>query len=58
MTQHGLQKQLELFATAKKGYGVRAARDPWGAAAPYVCFAEKVCDNGLTTWVRLVAYGK
>ena len=36
----------------------RAARDPWGAAAPYVCFAEKVCDNGLTTWVRLVAYGK
>lgn len=40
------------------GYGARAARDPWGAAAPYVCFAEKVCDNGLTTWVRLVAYGK
>ena len=26
MTQHGLQKQLELFATAKKGYGVRAAQ--------------------------------
>ena len=40
------------------GYGARAARDPWGAAAPYVCFVEKVCDNGLTTWVRLVAYGK
>ena len=36
----------------------RAAMDPWRAAAPYVCFAEKVCDNGLTTWVRLVAYGK
>lgn len=40
------------------GYGARAAMDPWRAAAPYVCFAEKVCDNGLTTWVRLVAYGK
>jgi len=26
VTQHGLQKQLELFATAKKGYGVRAAQ--------------------------------
>ena len=43
-----------------RGVRVRRApaRDPWGAAAPYVCFAEKVCDNGLTTWVRLVAYGK
>ena len=40
------------------GFGVEAAKDPWRVAAPYVCFAPKVCDNGLTKWVRLVAYGK
>ena len=40
-----------------RGRAGARAREP-GAAAPYVCFAEKVCDNGLTTWVRLVAYGK
>ena len=49
---------LAALTIAGFGYGARAARDPWGAAAPYVCFVEKVCDNGLTTWVRLVAYGK
>ena len=40
------------------GYGVEAAKDPWRAAAPYVCFAPWVCDNGLTKWVRLVALGE
>jgi hypothetical protein len=40
------------------GFGVEAAKDPWRVVAPYVCFAPKVCDNGLTKWVRLVAYGK
>jgi hypothetical protein len=40
------------------GYGIEAARDPWPAVAPYVCFARAACENRLTEWLRLVVHGK
>jgi hypothetical protein len=41
------------------GFGFGVARDPWQTVLrPALCVVPRVCDNGLTTWLRLVAHGK
>ena len=54
---------VAVFVAAKTilgyGYSIQSAKDPWGSVVqPVLCTVPKVCDNGLVTWMKLVAVGK